>query len=124
MTAGTRRLDLWFAVSAAALSLLAAVLVLRLWEANFRVPLAYSGDANAYGAVVKAIADHGWYLENAQLGAPFGQQLYDYPIDSTATGPLLAVELLGLPGLSYPPVVNLFFLLTFPVVAVAAFLVL
>jgi phosphoglycerol transferase len=132
MTAGRRRLDLWFAVSAAALSLLAAVLVLRLWEANLRVPMAYGGvsnaypggDANAYGAVVKGIVDHGWYLENAQLGAPFGQQLYDYPIDSTATGPVLAVELLGLPGLSYAPVVNLFFLLTFPVVAVVAFLVL
>ena len=30
-------------------------------------------------STLKAIQDHGWYLHNPQLNAPFGQQSYDYP---------------------------------------------
>ena len=47
-----------------------AVLVLRLWRADLRVPFNYRGDSVFFAMMVKAVIDHGWYLTNAQLGAP------------------------------------------------------
>jgi phosphoglycerol transferase len=117
------RHDALLAVVAGVLAILAAGAVLRLWHATPSVPLSYLGDANLYGAVVKATAEHGWYLHNGAIGAPFGQELYDFPLDSSATAPVLWVEVLGLFGLSYGAIVNVFFVSTFAVVAAVAYLV-
>jgi hypothetical protein len=45
-----------YAVAATA-SLIAAVVLLRLWDANLRVPLDYGGDALFFQMTVKAIAE-------------------------------------------------------------------
>ena len=65
----------------ALLSLLCAVWVLRLWRGDLVVPLRYApvDDTEFYLMLVKGIVDHGSYLSNASLGAPFGQHLDDYP---------------------------------------------
>ncbi|HRY30148.1 MAG TPA: hypothetical protein P5079_08955, partial [Elusimicrobiota bacterium] len=39
----------------------------------------YGGDALFTQSLAKGIVENGWYLINPRLGAPQGQQLYDYP---------------------------------------------
>ncbi len=117
------RSELPGALAAAALASAAAVVLLQLWQANFRVPLYSSpGGDGLYGlAVIKGILEHGWYLTNSSLGAPGGQRLYDYPVFSGDSLYLLIVKVIGIP-FSNPAVVdNLFFLLCFPVIAVSAY---
>src|SRR5262249_53688795 len=54
--------------------------VLRLWEADLTVPYNYGGDALCMLSWIKGIIDHGWYLHNDSLGAPFGQDMHDFPM--------------------------------------------
>jgi hypothetical protein len=56
-----------------------AVLALRLWRADMRVPLNCRGDSVFFAMMVKAVIDHGWYLTNPQLGAPVVLALHDFP---------------------------------------------
>lgn len=106
------------------LSIAAAVWALQLWRADLAVPLRYVevDDAKFYLTLVKGVIDHGWYLHNQSLGVPFGQALYDFP-----QGPdnLNYVLIKGLAVISPNPAVvaNLFFLLSFPLAALSAFLV-
>ncbi len=112
-------------VLAAAVSMLFAAWVLRLWRGDIGIPLRYSpvDDAKFYLMLVKGIADHGWYSSNPSLGAPFGQQLVDYPQGADSLN-LLQIRVLALfspnPGL----LINLFFLGTFGLCAFTAHLVL
>jgi phosphoglycerol transferase len=74
--------------------------------------------------VTKSVLKHGWWLENPDLGAPFGQQLYDFPV---LVGDSLHLALIKLLGVFYSDpvlVLNLFFLLSFPLVALVSFVVL
>src|SRR5262245_34407562 len=78
---------------AALLSLVAAVPLLELWQARLRVPFDYNGDSLSFAMVAKAVVDHGWYLNNPQLGAPFGQQMHDFPFADSLH--LLIIKLLS-----------------------------
>ena len=113
------------ALLAAAVSLLCAAWVLRLWRADLTVPLRYApvDDTKFYLMLVKGIIEHGWYLSNPSLGAPFGQQLYDYPQGADNLN-LLIIR--GLAVFSSDPalVVNLFLLTTFALTTVTCHLVL
>jgi phosphoglycerol transferase len=97
--------------------------VLKLWRADLGIPFAYTGDATFSLSVIKNVIDNGWYTKNPHLGAPFGQELYDFPLGSDNLNVLLVR---GLSVFSSSPAVvfNLFFLLTFPLVALTALLVL
>jgi hypothetical protein len=88
------------------------------------MPFTLEGDAPYYLMVIKGILLHGWWLENPNLGAPFGQELYDFPFLAHDGFHLVLIKMLGL--LSSDPVfiANVFFLLSFPLVALVAFLVL
>lgn len=116
--------DVAGAALAAALSLAVAALALHLWSWPLSVPLTHSSDALYYDAVVKGTLDHGWYLRNPDLGAPFGLDNHDFPVASNDGLPLLIVKAIGLftdrPFLAS----NLFFVLTFPLNAVGAFVAL
>jgi phosphoglycerol transferase len=90
---------------------------------SFRVPFSYWGDATFYLMMVKNLVTHGSYLTNSSLGAPFGQQLYDFPQGADNLN-LLVIRLLGLFTNDAALVWNLFYLLTYPVVALSALLVL
>ncbi len=107
-----------------ALSSLGAVLALRLWRAELGVPFEYSGDATYMLMSLKSVFDHGWYEVNPSLGAPFGQELYDYPFLNGDNLNIVVVKLLGLFSSDPAVALNVFFLLTFPAVALSAFLVL
>jgi hypothetical protein len=112
------------AVAAMSLAALGATLVLKLWNATLGVPFVYQGDGLLGQMIVKGVLDHGWYLTNSNLGAPYGQELYDYPVANGNTLAVLLVKAIGLATHDYATVVNVFFLLTFPLIALTAFLAL
>jgi hypothetical protein len=117
-------------VALAALGVLAVVY--HLWDANFglpfeylgadRTPFVYAPDAPFYLMMAKGALDHGWFLENPSLGFPFGQELYDIPhgLDNFN---LLVLQVLGWVFGNPFTAVNVFFLLTFVGICIAAYLV-
>ena len=111
------------ALAAAALALVAACLVLEVWNADLRVPFDYVGDAAFTAAVVKNAVENGALWENDELGAPRGQELYDFPVWAGDNVQLAIVRAIGV--VVRDPIVafNLFYLLTFPLAALTAFLV-
>jgi phosphoglycerol transferase len=56
------------------------VVLLQLWRADFRVPFAYFGDAICTQLWAKGLAEHGWFLDNPSLGAPFRLEMHDFPL--------------------------------------------
>ena len=103
--------------------LVAVVPILRLWRMSFRVPITYWGDSTFYLMMVKNVVTHGAYLNDPSLGAPFGEQLYDFPQGADNLN-ILLIRLVGLFTNDAALAANLFYLLTYPVVALSALLVL
>ncbi len=112
------------ALCAAVLALVCAALVLEIWDAPLHTPWSYSGDGVHYGMFVKGILDHGWHYTNPSLGAPEGQQLYDWPIASGENLQALIIKLLGFVSSDWAVVMNAYFLLTFPLTALTSYAVL
>jgi hypothetical protein len=110
---------------AAALGVLCAVWVLRLWRGDLGLPLRYTpvDDTKFYLMLVKGIVDHGWYSTNPSLGAPFGQQLVDYPQGGDSLN-LVLIRFLALFSSNPALIINLFFLGTFALSAFTAHVVL
>ncbi|HMC68875.1 MAG TPA: hypothetical protein VKJ07_06970, partial [Mycobacteriales bacterium] len=118
-------------VAAATVGLL--VVTLRLWEANLRVPfvynatdqppLAYAPDAPYYLMVTKGLVDHGSYLRIPNLGWPFSLQLYDNP-ESGDNLQLAVLRGLGFFLRDAVLTMNVYYLLTFVAVSLAAWFVL
>jgi|SRR5215207_1217141 len=99
--------------------------VMRLWRAEIYIPFRYGGgDAAFFLMAIKSVLKHGWFLENPDLGAPSGQELYDFPVFAGDGFHFLVIKLLGLLSSDPAFVLNLYFLLSFPLVALASFLVL
>src|SRR2546429_862359 len=115
--------DVGCAVAAALLALGAAAWVLRVWRGDLSVPFSNQFDALQHAMFVKGVLDHGWYSVNDSLGAPFGQQLYDFPQNGDNLQ-LLIVKALGFFTHDFAVVLNVYFLLTFPLVALTAYVVL
>ena len=104
------------------LAMLAASLLLRLWSAPLAVPFDYDGDAAFYLMEIQGLHDHGSYLTNPNLGYPFGQDTRDLPqgADNLNWLALRLLSVFGGPGTT----MNLFYLLSFGVIAGMAFAVL
>ena len=113
-----------YAALAAVLSALFGFLVIRPWDGDLDVPYLNHGDATFYRSEVKGILEHGWFWRNPNLGAPEGQQLFDYPSLSGDPLNVLIMKFIGLFTSDAAVVVNVFFLLTFPLVGLVAYLVL
>jgi hypothetical protein len=113
-----------FAAAAALLASAAAAVFLKLWDADLRIPFSYAGDGTLNLVLIKTIMERGWFYENPRLGAPNEQQLYDYPVLSGDGLHVLFFWLGGLFTDNPALLMNVFFLLTFPVTALAAYLVL
>ncbi len=109
----------------AAVSVLCAAWVLRLWRADLALPLRYTplDDTKFYLMLAKGIIEHGWYLSNPSLGAPFGQHLQDFPQGADNLN-LLIIRGLGLCSANPALVINLFFLLTFALTSFTSYVVL
>ena len=97
------------------------MLALKVWRGELDVPFSYREETQYYLMLAKSIEDHGGYFENPSLGAPFGQELQDFAVgtDRLNLDLLRFLLLFGSPAAA----VNVFFLLTFPLAAAAAYLV-
>lgn len=104
------------------LSLVIVTLTMKLWQADFHVPFSYRGDSLIYGMAIKGTIDHGWYLNNGSVGAPGGLHMHDYPLADAFN--FLLIKILALTRADYAWVLNVFFLLTFPLTALCSVFVL
>jgi hypothetical protein len=117
--------NLLAALLAGALATVIGAWALQLWKASLRVPFQVGVGDELFNLVsIKDVLTHGWDLTNPNLGAPFGQELYDFPAFSGDTLYLLMVKALGILSRSPAVVTNLFFMLNFPLIAASAFWVL
>lgn len=107
--------------SAAVLSILLVSVIMRLWRADLFVSFGYEGDGLFNSAIIKGIIENGWYLKNRMLGAPLGADLYGYPMTDLFN--FLIIKFIGILTHNWALTLNLFFLLTFPLVSVSAMFV-
>jgi hypothetical protein len=106
-------------LAAATASLLLAILLLELWSADFGVPLHDGTDVPYTRMLVQEIEETGGFFRNPRLGAPLGQELRDYPEVDPISFVLLRVLTLFT---SDPDVaLNVFYLLTFPLIALVTY---
>ena len=106
---------------AAVLSLLGPTWVLKLWRGDLGIPLSYIGDSLVYSAFIKGIVDNGWYYHNYLIGIPSGLHMYDFPLPDNFH--FLLLKLLSLFTSNHGLIINLFFLLSFPLTTLAALFV-
>ena len=98
-------------------------ILLRVWDMPMRLPFDTRSDATLISAMVKTIEERGWYLNQPRLGAPFGQQFYDFPHGGESFQ-LFAMKVLVTVTGDWGLAINLYFLLGFGVLAAVTFLVL
>ena len=98
--------------------LLLPVLLLRLWDADLAVPLSAAGDGPQTQMFAQGVIEAGWFLRNDRLGMPGGQELYDFPMADHLH--FASIKVIGLAFPDAALAVNLFYLLTFPLVALTA----
>jgi len=96
--------------------------LLGLSRADLEVPFGDRGDVLLNGVLIKSLVDNGWVLRNPFLGAPYGTQLLDFPFYDNLD--LALMRLIAVFTSNYAIVLNLFFLLTFPLAVVSSLLVL
>ena len=105
-------------IAAAILCALILCFLLKLWRADLRVPLHYNGDALIHTMFIKGIVENGWYWQNPRLGAPGGLQMYDIPaVDNSAA---LVLKFIGVFVKNPFLILNIFYLLTYPLVTISA----
>ncbi|HWJ56963.1 MAG TPA: hypothetical protein VNR90_12085, partial [Vicinamibacterales bacterium] len=124
MNGRSRRVSaaVWLYAAVALAALVEAVIVLRLWRADLRVPFNVRGDSVFFEMMVKAVVDHGWYLTNPQLGAPGVLTLHDFPQADALH--LLVIKVMTLFSSDWALLFNIYYLLGFPLIAVSALAVL
>ena len=110
-------------LAACCLSVVLLILALQLWRANLFVPFNYSvgGDSLLYPALVKGVIENGWWTEIHSLGAPGILQMYDFPQSHTTQ--LLIIKFLSLFSGNYALVLNLFYLLGYPLTTLTSLFV-
>ena len=89
-----------------------------LWNAKLNVPFNYTGDAIPTGAHFKTVAEQGWYEYQPLLGAPTGQTYHDFPTADNLN--FMFARVLGFVTPDWPTAMNLYYLLGFPLAALAA----
>lgn len=120
MTALRRRMlrDLIMYAVVAAMALAGAASVLRLWRADPGVPFGFTGDATYNCALTQGVLENGWFVSNPRLGAPGTMSLMDFPSDDHLHWAFLwlLVRSVG----DWAEAYNLYYLIGFPLVAVAS----
>jgi len=109
-------------IMVAALCVLILCVFFKIWRADLRVPFYYSGDSLFYTMFIRTTLDNGWYWQNPALGAPGHLLMYDFPgLDNDVAVLALLFSIFTHNAML---VLNLIYLLTFPLVALASFYVL
>jgi hypothetical protein len=93
---------------------------MRLWDVSLRIPLDYDGDGLISLEWVKTLVQTGWVNSTSRLGAPFGQVYYDFPLGGDNLN-FLFLRALAAVSKDWALTTNVFFLLGFPIAAVAAY---
>ena len=114
-----RRTEIVPAAAAAAIALGLAIVALQAWRLDLHVPLRYDGDATQVLGFAQNVLESGWYLDAPRLNAPFGQQLHDYPQFAELHYLMLRVAT-AVTG-DAAAAVTVVYLVTYPLVALAAF---
>lgn len=105
------------------LCIVAVCFVMELWNANLRIPLYTGHDANPIAMGVKNLVENGGWYTNKFVGAPGQLELYDFPY-FYGFDHMLALKLLSLFCGNYAVVMNLYFLLSFPLAGATSLFVL
>lgn len=100
-----------------------AAWLLRVWDMPKRLPIDTRSDATLISSMVKTMQERGWYLNQPRLGAPFGQQFYDFPHGGESFQFAVMKVLVVLTD-DWGLAMNLYFFLGFGVLAAVTFLVL
>jgi hypothetical protein len=116
--------DLAASTTSALASTAFAAYALELWRANLRVPLYYAYDGLLMLMFVKDLLGSGWWLTNSHLGAPYGQELYDFPLAAGNMLHVLGIDGLGLALRDPALTLNVYYLLGYPLTALSAYFVL
>ncbi len=98
--------------------LLALAVLLRGSTFDFTVPLRYEDDALMAHQWVKTISQTGWYLTNPRLGAPSSMDFSDFTMADNLH--FFLIKLLCLVHSDWKVVINLYFLLTYPLTTLTA----
>lgn len=85
-------------------------------------PARYNGDFLFQMSLTKATLNHGWYFQNPDLGAPFGQEFYDFPMPEAVH--YWELKLLHFLFPQFVTPLNLFYVLGFPMAFLTAMFVL
>ena len=115
------------AILAALLSSISVTLVTRLWTLPLHVPFQYAHaqsddeqDATLDMMLIKNISETGWFDTNPKLNAPFAQHWAEWPMGGDLLAYTVKKALVDTTG-DVPLTFNLFWLMTFPLAACAAF---
>ena len=92
--------------------------LLGLGWTDLGVPYLYHYDYLYFSANVKGVLEHGWYLNNPNLSAPGTLVAYDYTGMSGVH--FLIIKGIGLFTSDWAQVMNLFYVVSFPLAAVSA----
>ena len=114
----------WLAIDVIVLSAIVTVglvLTFHLTSVSLRTPFTYAGDSLGVETSAKMIIQTGWAQSTPRLGAPFGLQLYDFPIGGDNAHYLLMKVLSWGTG-DWVLLVNSFYLLSFFTAAWSAYL--
>lgn len=115
-------IKVWPYILALVLCLAILAWVMRLWNADLSVPFVYGGDTLFGGTGIKGVIENGWYLHNPSVGMPSGLFLNDYP--GTDMLNWLVIKLLTLFTSNWAVVLNMAFLIAFPLTTLATMYVL
>jgi phosphoglycerol transferase len=88
---------------------------------DLSVPFVYAGDALFSEFFIKSIIDHGWYLTNPSVGAPFGTFMHDYPMSDNFF--MLLILLLSKITTSPAYIINIFYLFSYLLTSITAYAV-
>lgn len=86
--------------------------IFKIFEINLSIPLHFSGDAVQPYNFAQNIEATGWWYSNERLGAPYTQELYDYPLTDSLH--FLVIKFLLFVGFGWVQSINIFYILTFP----------
>jgi len=98
------------------------ILSLDLFNANLKIPFVYSGDGLLHSELIKSVLDNGWYLNNKFTGAPYSQEMFDFPFSDALL--FTIIKIIGLIFNDYALTLNIFYLLGYILSSITAMIVL
>ncbi|TFC72408.1 hypothetical protein E3O45_12720 [Cryobacterium sp. TMS1-20-1] len=110
--------EFYFYLLVGAVTIFVTWMAYDLWKINWYIPINYEGDAVLIASHIKTDIETGWYESQSLLGAPFGQVYHDWK--SADNLHHIFASVMGTFIHSFGVVMNLYFLLGFPLAALTA----